>query len=319
MLRRRLRFLHASIAVETPFVLDAAPVFQIAPHCSCAIEYEVAPLALSHEFEPSPGCYSAQEEQKMMWNALTGSRLSVLLPILLVASGADAATQTYTVTGHFNMIAGATGNIAGFPTDSRLLASMTPVGEFTAAIASGSMTIDPSSGEFLGISVAIDDASFTLDATWHIAGLPPPPHGTISNSNMSHGATGGEVGAVGPGEIDYATGVDFQVVSGTASCSSPFGALFCQNDSIGPFFDVNTGEIYAVGQSNPFAIDILPDQSVVLTIVFDTGIVTGDAQAVQTITLTGSPASAPTVPALPAWGIALLVVAIVSRGMKKLG
>ena len=175
----------------------------------------------------------------MMWNALAGSRISVLLAILLVASVADAATQTYSVTGNFNMIAGATGNIAGYPIDPRLLSSMTPVGEFTA-IASGSMTIDPSSGEFLGISVAIDDASFTLDATWHIAGLPPPPHGTISNSNMSHGATGGEIGAVGPGEIDYAAGVDFQVVSGTASCSSPFGALFCQNDSIGPFYDVDT-------------------------------------------------------------------------------
>jgi len=252
-----------------------------------------------------------------MWSALTGSRLSILLPILLVASGVDAASQTYTVTGNFNMIAGATGNIAGYPTDPRLLSSMTPVGEFTAN-ASGSMTIDPSSGEFLGISVAVDDASFTLDATWHIAGLPPPPHGTISNSNMSHGATGGEIGAVGPGEIDYATGVDFQVVSGTASCSSPFGALFCQNDSIGPFFDVNTGEIYAVGQSNPFVIDILPDQSVVLTIVFDTGIVTGDAQAVQTITLTGSPVPAPSVPALSAWGMALLLGAIASLGMRKL-
>jgi len=215
------------------------------------------------------------------------------------------------------MIAGATGNIVGYPTDPRLLPSMTPVGEFTAN-AAGTLTVDLSSGEFLGISVAVDDASFTLDASWHIGGLPPPPHGTISNSNLSHGATGGEIGAVGPGEIDYPTGVDFEVVTGTASCSSPFGALFCQNDSIGPFFDVDTGEIFPVGQSNPFAIEILPDQSVVLTIVFDTGIVTGDAQAVQTITLTGTPASATPVPALGAWGLALLAGAIVSRGIKNL-
>ena len=108
-------------------------------------------------------------------------------------------------------------------------------------------------------------------------------------------------------------------MSGTASCSSPFGALFCQNDSIGPFFDINTGEIHPVGQSNPFIIDILPDQSVVLTIVFDTGIVTGDAQAVQTITLTGTPMSPPIpMPALSLWGIALLAGAIVSRGVKNL-
>ena len=253
-----------------------------------------------------------------MWNVLTGSRLVAALLTLLATAGADAASQTYSLTGNFNMIAGATGNIVGYPTDPRLLPSMTPVGEFTAN-ASASMTVDLASGEFLGISVVIDDAAFDLDATWHIGGLPSPPHGTISNSNMSHGAMGGEIGVVAPGEIDCATGVDFQSVTGTASCSSPFGALFCQNDSIGPFFDVDTGEIYPVGQSNPFVIEILPDQSVVLTIVFDTGIVTGDAQAVQTITLTGSPTSAPTVPALPAWGIALLVVAIVSRGMKKLG
>jgi hypothetical protein len=194
---------------------------------------------------------------------------------------------------------------------------MTPVGEFTAN-ASGSMTVDLASGEFLGISVVVDDASFDLDATWHIGGLPSPPHGTISNTNMSHGATGGEVGAVGPSDIDYATGVDFQIVTGPASCSSPFGALFCENDSIGPFFDVNTGEIYAIGLSNPFVIETLPDQNVMLTIVFDTGIVTGDAQAVQTMTLTGSPATAARVPALGAWGLALLVGAIVSRGIKHL-
>jgi hypothetical protein len=250
-----------------------------------------------------------------MRNALTESLVVISLLTLLVASGADATTQTYVISGNYNMIAGATGNISGYPTDSRLLPSMTPVGEFTAN-ASGSMTVDLSSGEILGISVVVDDASFTLDATWHIGGLPPPPHGTISNSNMSHGAAGGEVGSVGPSEIDYATGVDFQVVTGTASCSSPFGALFCQNDSIGPFFDVNTGEIYAVGQSNPFVIDILPDESVALTVVFDTGIVTGDAQAVQTMTLTGLPTPATFVPGLGAWALALLAGAIVSRGVK---
>jgi hypothetical protein len=247
----------------------------------------------------------------MIRNSLTGSGLALALLGLLVASGADAATQTYTMTGDFNMIAGATGNIVGYPTDPRLLPSMTPVGEFTAN-ATGSVTVDLASGELIGISVDVDDASFTLDATWHIGGLPAPPHGTISNANMSHGATGGEIGAVGPGQIDYATGVDFQVVAGTASCSSPFGALFCQNDSIGPFFDVNTGEIFAVGQSNPFLLDILPDQTVALTIVFDTGIVTGDAQAVQTITLTGTPAQATPLPGLGTWGAALLACSIVS-------
>jgi hypothetical protein len=182
---------------------------------------------------------------------------------------------------------------------------MTPVGEFTAG-ASGSLTIDLSSGELLGASVNVEDASFTLDATWHIPGLPPPPHGTISTSNMAHGATGGEIGVVTPGEIDFASGVDFDFVSGTASCSSPFGALFCQNDSIGPFYDVDTGEISAVGLSNPFAIELLPADSIAVTIVFDSGIVTGDAQAVQTITLTGSPTSVLPVPALTPAGIALL-------------
>jgi hypothetical protein len=182
---------------------------------------------------------------------------------------------------------------------------MTPVGEFTAG-ASGSLTIDLSSGEFLGASVNVEDASFTLDATWHIPGLPPPPHGTISTSNMAHGATGGEIGVVAPGEIDFASGVNFDLVSGTASCSSPFGALFCQNDSIGPFYDVDTGEISAIDQSNPFAVDLLPGDSIAVTMVFDSGIVTGDAQAVHTITLTGSPTSVPSVPALSPTGVALL-------------
>lgn len=256
----------------------------------------------------------------MKRNALIRPQIAIVLLALLAASGANAASQIYTLSGSFNMIAGATGNLVGYPTDPRLLASMTPVGEFTAN-ASGSLTVDLSSGEFVGISVAVADSSFDLDATWHIGGLPAPPHGTISNANMSHGATGGEVGAVAPGEIDYVAGVDFQVATGTASCTSPFGALFCQNDSIGPFFDVNTGEIFPLGQSNPFVIDILPDESVALTIVFDTGIVTGDAQAVQTMTLTGSPGApppAPTLPALGTWGIALLVGALVFRGMRHL-
>ena len=217
------------------------------------------------------------------------------------------------------MIAGAIGNVAGYPTDPRLLPVMTPVGEFTAN-ASGSMTVDPETGEFLGITVSVDDASFTLDATWHISGLPAPPHGTISNMNMVHGASGGEVGAISMGEIDYVAGVDFQLVSGTASCSSPFGALFCQNASIGPFYDVNTGEIFAIGLSESFAIEILPDESISLTIVFDTGIVTGDAQAVQTMTLSGSPQSATApVPSMGLLGITLLAGAIGWRGARSLG
>jgi hypothetical protein len=180
------------------------------------------------------------------------------------------------------------------------------------------LTADLVTGELLGISVAVEDASFDLDATWHIPGLPPPPHGMISNSDMAHGATGGEVGAVAPGEIDFASGVNFDLVSGTASCSSPFGALFCENDSIGPFYDVETGEISAVGQSNPFAIEVLANDSIAVTLVFDSGIVTGDAQAVQTITLTGSPASTPPVPALGQWGVALLAAAFVWTARKKL-
>jgi hypothetical protein len=253
-----------------------------------------------------------------MWNSPAGWRLTVLLLALLAASAASADSQVYTMTGSFNLIAGATGNVVGYPTDPRLLPSMTPVGEFTAG-ASGSLTVDLVSGEILGISVNVADASFTLDATWHIGGLPAPPHGTISTVNMSHGATGGEIGTVAPGEIDFASGVDFDLVSGTASCSSPFGALFCANDSIGPFYDVNTGEIYAVGQSAPYSISLLPDESIAVTIVFDTGIVTGDAQAVQTMTLTGTPpASAPSVPALGPWGAALLAGAFAWKGMKKL-
>ena len=46
-----------------------------------------------------------------------GSRLTVLLLTLFAASAADAAPQTYDLTGSFNMIAGATGNIVGYPTD----------------------------------------------------------------------------------------------------------------------------------------------------------------------------------------------------------
>ena len=249
--------------------------------------------------------------------SLAGCWLAVLLLTLTAASVVSADSQVYTISGSFNMIAGATGNVVGYPTDPRLLPSMTPVGEFTAG-ASGSLTIDLSSGEFLGASVNVEDASFALDATWHIPGLPPPPHGTISNSNMVYGATGGEIGVVAAGEIDFAAGVDFDLVSGTASCSSPFGALFCQNDSIGPFYDVNTGEISAIGLSNPFAIDLLPGNSIAVTIVFDSGIVTGDAQAVQTITLTGSPTSGSPVPALSATGVALLgglVFAIALAGL----
>jgi hypothetical protein len=255
----------------------------------------------------------------MSSHALSRSWFAALVLMLTVASGAQAASQTYDVTGTFNMIAGATGNIVGYPTDPRLLAAMTPVGEFTAN-ASGSLTVDSVTGEFLNISVDVDDASFDLDATWHIGGLPAPPHGTISNTNMAHGASGGEVGVTAPGEVDYVSGVDFQVVAGTASCSSPFGALFCQNASIGPFYDINTGIISPIGLSNPFVVDILPSQDVILTIVFDTGIVTGDAQAVQTMTLTGTPVGgAPTpVPALGAWGVVLLAGSIVSRGMKHL-
>jgi len=252
-----------------------------------------------------------------MWTVRAGCRLAALVLALSSASSVHAASQTYTVTGSFELIAGATGNVVGYPTDPRLLPSMTPVGGFTAN-ASGSLTVDLATGELLGISVAVEDASFDLDATWHIPGLPPPPHGTISNSGMVHGATGGEVGAVAPGEIDFASGVDFDLVSGTASCSSPFGALFCQNDSIGPFFDVNTGEIFAVGQSNPFAIEVVPDDSIALTMVFDSGIVTGDAQAVQTLTLTGSVVSTPQVPALGPWGMALLAAAFAWTARQKL-
>ena len=236
---------------------------------------------------------------------LAGCWLALLIRTLTAASAVSADSQMYTLTGSFNMIAGATGNVGGYPTDPRLLPSMTPVGEFTAG-ASGSLTVDIYSGENLGVSVNVEDASFTLDATWHIPGLPPPPHGTISNSNMAYGATGGEIGAVAPGEIDFTSGVDFDLVSGTASCSSPFGALFCQNDSIGPFYDVDTGEISAIGLSNPFAIELLPADGIALTVVFDSGIVTGDAQAVQTITLTGPPGSASPVPALGPTGAALL-------------
>ncbi len=207
------------------------------------------------------------------------------LPFAVVASGAPI---TYAVTGDFNLIAGATGNVVGYPTDPRLLSSMTPVGEYTANV-SGELTLDPVTGVLTGLSLAIDDASFTLDATWHIDGLAAPPHGTISTSNRSHGATGGETGTVTPGEIDFFSGVDFDTVSGLAGCSSPYGALFCQNASIGPFYDVGTGVIYALGQSNPFVIDVAPGGSLSVTIVFDTGIVTGDAQAVQTLTLTAVP------------------------------
>ena len=246
-----------------------------------------------------------------------GHLLAVLVLTLPVSSAAHAAPEMYTLSGTFNMIAGATGNIVGYPTDPRLLPSMTPVGEFTAA-ASGSLTADLATGELLGLNVAVEDASFSLDATWHIGGLPPPPHGTISNSNMAHGASGGEIGAVAPGEIDFASGVNFDLAAGTASCSSPFGALFCLNDSIGPFFDVNTGEIFAVGQSNPFEIEILPGGDIAITMVFDSGIVTGDAQAVQTITLTGSTAPASPLPALGEWGIALLAGAFVWTARKKL-
>jgi len=237
-------------------------------------------------------------------------RLLVLLTLTLsLASAAHAASRTYTLAGSFDLIAGATGNVVGYPTDPRLLPSMTPVGGFTANTA-GSLTVDLASGELLGFSLAVEDASFDLDATYHIPGLPAPPHGTISNSDMAHGATGGEIGAVAPGEIDFASGVNFDLVSGTASCSSPFGALFCQNDSIGPFYDVDTGEISAVGQSNPFVIEILPNDSIAVSVVFDSGIVTGDAQAVQTLTLTGSSASTPPVPALGAWAMVLLAGAL---------
>ena len=243
--------------------------------------------------------------------------VAVVLMILPLAGAADADPQAYTLTGTFNMIAGATGNIVGYPTDPRLLASMTPVGEFTSG-ASGSLTVDLISGELVGISVAVDDASFDLDATWHIGGLPPPPHGTISNVNMSHTASGGEIGAATLVDIDFASGVSFGQATGTASCSSPFGALFCLNDSIGPFFDVNTGEIYAIGQSEGFVIDILPDESIAVTIVFDTGIVTGDAQAVQTMTLVGVPTMSQPVPGLQFGGSMLLVAAIALGCLRKL-
>jgi hypothetical protein len=226
-----------------------------------------------------------------------GIRSFLLLALVMVASRAGADPQVYTLTGSFNMIAGATGNVVGYPVDARLLPSMTPVGEFTAA-ATGSLTLDLMTGELLGAQVAVADAAFDLDATWHIPGLPAPPHGTISNTNMSHGASGGELGVTGPGEIDYAAGANFDTATGTAGCSSPFGALFCQNNSIGPFFDVNTGEIFALDQSEPFTAQLPGDDSISVTIVFDTGIVTGDAQAVQTMTLTGIPTETPEVPAL---------------------
>jgi hypothetical protein len=81
---------------------------------------------------------------------------------------------------------------------------------------------------------------------------------------------------------------------------------------------VDTGEISAVGQSNPFAIEILANDSIVITMVFDSGIVTGDAQAVRMITLTSSPPSTPPVPALGQWGMALLAAAFVWTARKKL-
>jgi hypothetical protein len=55
---------------------------------------------------------------------------------------------------------------------------------------------------------------------------------------------------------------------------------------------------------------VLPDGSIAATIVFDTGIVTGDAQAVQTFVLTGTPVSEPTVPALGPLAGALLIGAL---------
>jgi hypothetical protein len=244
---------------------------------------------------------------------------AVIAPLLILSAAgvAGADSQAYVLTGSFNMIAGATGNIVGYPTDPRLLPVMTPVGEFTAG-ASGTLSVDLTTGELEGIFVDVDDASFTLDATWHIGGLPAPPHGTISNANMSHTATGGEIGVVAFGEIDFVSGVLFPEATGIASCSSPFGALFCLNDSIGPFFDVNTGEIYPIGLSNAFTIDILPDNTIELTIVFDTGIVTGDAQAVQTMTLVGSPGSPSAVPSM-GWGAAILLTsAFLFSGLKRL-
>jgi hypothetical protein len=69
---------------------------------------------------------------------LAGWRVTVLLLALLMASAASADSRVYTMTAGFNLIAGATSNLAGHPTDPRLLPSITPVGEFTTA-ASGSV------------------------------------------------------------------------------------------------------------------------------------------------------------------------------------
>ena len=83
-----------------------------------------------------------------------GIRSFVLLALVVVGSRAGADPQSYTLTGSFNMIAGATGNAVGYPTDPRLLPSMTPVGEFTAA-ATGSLTLDLVTGELIGAQVAV--------------------------------------------------------------------------------------------------------------------------------------------------------------------
>jgi hypothetical protein len=251
----------------------------------------------------------------MMIRNLHRLQMTALLVIMASAPAASADPQAYALTGSFNMIAGATGNIVGYPTDPRLLPVMTPVSEYTSGMA-GTLTVDFATGEFAILSVDIANTSFTLDATWHIGGLPAPPHGTLTVSNMAHTASGGEIGTPTPGQIDYPSGVNFDQAGGTTSCSSPFGALFCLNDSIGPFFDVNTGEIFPIGQSSAFTIDEMPDDSIELTIVFDSGIVTGDAQAVQTMTLVGTPASA--APGMAPIGLALLVAAIASGGLGRL-
>ncbi len=97
----------------------------------------------------------------------------VVLAILSIGSLAAAEPHTYTVSGTFNLIAGATGNIPGYPTDPRLLPSMTPVGQLTTG-ARGSLTVDLATGELIGLLVDVEDDSFTLDASYHIGGLPPP-------------------------------------------------------------------------------------------------------------------------------------------------